>query len=98
MHEYESLLFSDTVTFAAALGERNLAPRFTAIRNAFDTPEEINDDPNTAPSKRIATHYPQYDKVIDGTLAAQKIGIESMRRECPHFRAWVERLALLPAG
>ena len=98
VHEFEGLLFSDTAAFAAALGQQNLALQFTAVRNAFGTPEEINDDPNTAPSKRIATHYPQYDKVIDGTLAAQRIGIESMLRECPHFRSWVERLAALPAG
>ena len=29
----------------------------------FESPEHINDDPWTAPSKRILKHYPKYQKV-----------------------------------
>ena len=98
VHEYEGLLFSDTAAFAAALGRTNLAPQLTNIRNLFRTPEDINNDPNSAPSKRIAGVYPQYNKVIEGTLAAQRIGIDRMHAECPHFRDWIDQLAALPAG
>ncbi len=98
VHEYEGLLFSDTTAFAAALGQNNLATQLGQIRNQFETPEHINDNRTTAPSKRVAGIYPQYNKVIDGTLAAQKIGVDRMIAECPHFRSWIERLAALPAG
>ncbi len=98
LHEYEGLLFSDSPTFATAIRQPHLAQRFQAIRDGFPTPEDINDDANTAPSKRVIEAYPAYQKVIDGTLAARAVGIETMRGECPHFRSWLERLeALAPA-
>jgi hypothetical protein len=98
VHEYEGLLFSDTAAFAAALGQTNLAAQLAKIRDGFESPEDINDGPNNAPSKRVAGIYPKYNKVIEGTLAAQKIGMDRMLGECPHFRSWIERLAALPAG
>jgi hypothetical protein len=96
VHEYEGLLFSDTTAFAVALGQAHLAAQLAQIRNGFATPEDINDDPNSAPSKRVVGVYRQYNKVIEGTLAAQRIGIDRMLAECPHFRTWIERLAALP--
>ena len=98
VHEYEGLLFSDTTSLAVSLRRPDLSARLAQIRNLVNTPEDINDDPNTAPSKRIAGIYPQYDKKIEGTLAAQRIGIDRMVAECPHFRDWINRLAALPAG
>ena len=92
LHEFESLLFSDPEAFARALSQPSLAPRLSAVRSEFSTPEDINDGPNTAPSKRIAKIYPAYQKVIEGTLAARAVGIEAIRRECPHFRRWFEQL------
>jgi hypothetical protein len=95
LHEYEGLLFSDPAAFASGIGLHHLATQFQAIRSAFPTPEDINDDPNTAPSKRALGAHPSYQKVLDGTLAAQAVGITRMRQECPHFRAWVEQLEAL---
>ena len=92
LHEYEGLLFSDPVAFASGIGQLHLIRQFEAVRNSFATPEDINDDANTAPSKRVLNSYPAYRKVLDGTLAAHAVGIENMRRECPHFRAWIEQL------
>jgi len=70
--------------------------RFNEIRNAFPTPEDINNDPETAPSKRVIAASAGYLKVIDGTLAARAVGITRMLAECPHFRAWINRLQNLP--
>ena len=92
VHEYEALLFSDTDAFTSALGRSDLAKQFGNVRAAFDTPEDINDDPNTAPSKRILASYPSYKKVIEGTVAAKMVSLKKMLQECPHFRNWVERL------
>jgi hypothetical protein len=89
LHEYEGLLFSDPPTFASGIGQPSLAPRFQAIRNSFNTPEDINDNPNTAPSKRVLTAHAGYNKVVDGVLAAKKIGLIQIRTQCPHFDAWI---------
>lgn len=96
LHEYEGLLFSDPDAFARALGQPQAANGFHQVRGEFATPEDINDDPHTAPSKRVLNIYPPYKKVIEGTLAARAVGIQRMRQECPHFRNWVERLEALP--
>jgi uncharacterized protein DUF4276 len=94
-HEYEGLLFSDPVAFAAGIRQPHLSLQFEQIRLRFATPEDINDDPNTAPSKRVLQAHPAYRKVLDGTLAAQSVGVIRMRQECPHFREWIERLEAL---
>lgn len=96
LHEYEALLFSDPQVLAQAVERPALASRFRQIRDGFPTPEDINDGPDTSPSKRIAAVYPAYRKVIDGELAAGKIGIDKMRIECPHFNAWLKCLEQLP--
>jgi hypothetical protein len=96
LHEYEGLLFSDPTAFAIGIGQRHLAPQFERVRKAFATPEDINDDASTAPSKRVLGACPSYRKLLHGTLAARAVGIEKMRQECPHFREWIERLEALP--
>ena len=98
MHEFEAMLFSDCDAFARGIGSPDLAPRFQAIRDGFASPEEIDDSPVTAPSKRIATLVPAYQKPIQGTFAIQEIGLDTIRDQCPHFRAWLERLESLPAA
>ena len=97
LHEFEGLLFSDPKALAQTLNQPTQAHRFAEIRNKFPTPEDINDGPETAPSKRILAVYPGYKKVIEGALAARAVGIDRMRRECAHFRMWVEQLEALPS-
>ncbi len=92
MHEFEGLLFSDCDRFAGGIGRPDLAQRLQAIRDWFASPEEINDSPMTAPSKRVESLVPDYQKPLLGTLAILQIGLDSIRAECPHFRAWLERL------
>ena len=92
MHEFEGLLFSDTVKFGLAIGRPDLSTKFQEIREQFASPEEINDSPQTAPSKRIIDLVPGYQKPLLGTLAVLEIGIDIIRQECPLFRGWMERL------
>jgi hypothetical protein len=68
------------------------------VRDGFPTPEDIDDDPITAPSKRIRQVFGSYRKVLDGTIAARGVGIEAMRRQCPHFRDWLAQLQALARG
>jgi hypothetical protein len=92
MHEFEGLLFSDCQRFCQAIGRPELTPRMQAIRDEFETPEQINDAPQTAPSKRIQTVAPDYQKSQDGINAALAIGLQTIRRECPLFHDWLNRL------
>ncbi len=95
MHEFEALLFSDCGRFANGIGRGNLAKKFQAIRDAFNSPEEINDSPLAHPSRRVVDLVPAYQKPIDGNIAALEIGFDRIRSECPHFRGWIERLESL---
>jgi hypothetical protein len=95
LHEYEGLLFSDPGAFATAIGQQQLATEFKRLRDSFPTPEDINDGRKTAPSKRVLRVYPSYRKVLHGTVAAGAVGVDVMRRQCPHFRSWLEQLAAL---
>ena len=95
MREFEALLFSNCDSFARAIGRSDLIDDFQAIRDDFTTPEEIDDSPDTAPSKRIEALHPAYQKPTMGVLAAQSISLEAIRSECPHFADWLERLASL---
>lgn len=94
LHEFEALLFSDCAAFGQGIEKPGLAGDFQAIRDQFDTPEDINDSPHTAPSKRIEALIPKYKdcKPLLGNLAALEIGLEKMRAECPHFRDWLAKL------
>jgi len=94
MHEFEALLFSDPRLLAASL-ESVDESGIQEIREQFKSPEEINDNQQTAPSKRIKHLNPRYDKVADGVLIAKKIGLDVMRAECPHFNEWIGRLEAL---
>jgi hypothetical protein len=96
MHEFEALLFSDIEEFKWVLDGWNPKARqkLLAIRNDFNTPEDINNDPNTAPSKRLQDIFPGYDdiKAEYGPIIASEIGLPKIRQECPSFDAWLTRL------
>lgn len=85
VHEFEAPLFSDCTRFAAGIGRPDLAPRFQDIRNRFANPEEIDDSPRAAPSKRVQAVVPGYQKPLFGALAAIEIGLEAIRTACPTF-------------
>jgi hypothetical protein len=97
MHEFEGLLFSDCEAFARAIGQESVAGDLRKIRDKFNTPEEINDSTLTAPSRRIASLLPQYDKPLLANVAALEIGLKKMRKECPHFEQWLTTLENLPS-
>jgi hypothetical protein len=92
MHEFEGLLFSDCAAFSRGIGHSGLQTALQKIRDQFSTPEDINDSPTTAPSKRIKDLIPGYQKPLLGLQAALEIGLATIRRECPHFDGWLLQL------
>jgi len=86
LHEFETVLFSDQDSLASVLKKTN---EIQSIFRDFTNPEEINDNRETAPSKRILKIYPKYQKVTDGIIISKKIGIEKIRQKCNHFNDWI---------
>lgn len=96
LHEYETLLFSNTKEMEDWLSLYNNIPNncFTSIRDAMEdrNPELINEGIKTAPSKRILNICNSYDKVNDGILILKEIGLKKLREECSHFNDWITKL------
>ncbi len=95
-HEFEGLLFSDVSVFARVVGAPSgLEEALQAVRSRFPTPEDIDDSPVTAPSKRIMKLMPSYNKVVHGPLLASDIGLSAIRDQCERFNEWMTRMESL---
>jgi hypothetical protein len=99
MHELEALLFSDPRIMANTFEMPALASSFTEIVRECGECEEIDDNPETAPSRRIARLFPGYRKggslTAHAPIIAKRIGLNAIRQACPHFNGWMERLERL---
>ncbi len=98
LHEFESYLFADVSQFSFFFD--NVDSRTSALQKVVDdarSPERIDDGRHTAPSKRIIAQFPEYEdlKTTVGPQMAERIGLGTIRSQCPHFKAWVERLEKL---
>jgi hypothetical protein len=100
MHELEALLFTDIgmLRYEFLDGEHRLRELADSVRGI--PPEEINDSPTTAPSKRIIRHVPEYSgaKVRAAPEVLNLIGLPALRKACPHFASWMTRLESLAPG
>ena len=93
LHEFEALVFSSINGISSLFGsnEADFAEIENTI-NAHSNPEEINNSPLTAPSKRLKKSIKGYNKVIDGIMIIEEIGIDTILRKCPRFNNWVQSL------
>ena len=95
LHEFETLIFVDPEMleaeyFDSSAAIERLKQDLSSVKD--QNPEMINDNPSTAPSKRILSVIPDYDKANIGPEIAASIGIEKLRESCQHFSSWLERL------
>lgn len=103
LHEYETIYFADVAGFTA------LDPKLQSISqemnktlvNFDNNPEQINNSPTTAPSKRIqnlfATQQLNYknSKVLYANLYTHEYNsqkIDLIRASCPHFDEWIVKI------
>ncbi len=91
LHEFEALLLTSPNELDAAF-PKSVADRLARMIAPVQSPEEINDGPQTHPAARIKRLLPTYRKPLHGPMVASRIGLEAMRRKCPHFDSWVTRL------
>lgn len=90
MYEFEALLFSNPQILAREI--RVSENKVQSILTQCREPENINDCPNTAPSKRLETLCDRFKKTSTGINIAQKIGIDTIREKCHLFNDWLSKL------
>lgn len=98
LHEFESILFVEPTAFESFYSDCNTQiAALQAIAEAYDSPEDIDDGAQTAPSKRICDQFLDYEgaKRTAGPQIAANIGLDVIRGKCPHFNAWLTRLEQL---
>ncbi len=93
MHEFEAVLFSNSEILANNISIEK--KEIDKILEECREPEEINDGPETAPSKRILKLNNSYRKVAMGKTISQAIGIQKIRKKCSHFNDWLNKLEQL---
>jgi hypothetical protein len=97
LHEFEGLLFNDIDIFHAQIPPDDLVgiDELERTFREFDNPEMINNNPDTAPSKRLYRIIKGYNKIVYGDILAEAIGLPKMREKCPRFTSWINTLEQL---
>lgn len=93
LHEFETLVFASEEKLSTAFINlpRKIA-QVSAINILFTSPEEINENPNSAPSKRLLNIFPDYQKTYHSQLILSQVSIDELRVKCSHFNSWLSKL------
>lgn len=94
-YEFEALLFSDVPTLTRIEpGWQTAIGALVAARAAAESPEHINDRPETKPAAHLERELsnPSYRKRRHGPIAAQRIGLSKIEAECAFFAAWLAQI------
>lgn len=95
LHEFEALVQAG-LEYLPELYDVNEAQLGALAREVRKKgPELVNDGVETAPSKRLKTCIPVYNKLYAGVQIAQKVTIPGLMASCPHFGQWVTMLQTL---
>jgi hypothetical protein len=93
LHEFETWVIAAAMDTAAVLGDATVAKRLGAeAATVAGDVELLNDSPQTAPSKRVAHSWPDYDKVTDGIEVIREAGLAVVMDRCPGLKAWIDQL------
>jgi hypothetical protein len=95
IHEFEAILFCKPDEIGLALNQQRAGRDLAQVREAFDSPEDINEGIETAPSKRILRYCVAYRKTVHGPIVAKRIGLPVIREQCNHFDNWISWLETL---
>jgi hypothetical protein len=98
-HEVEALVLACLDELHEVMTMTADARGITALRQEIGhlLPEDVDDGPATAPSKRLVANIPGYSKIRHGIDALELAGLAKIRGACPRFDAWVTRLEQLGA-
>ena len=95
LYEFEALILADPSKLIAEFFEygKSVSSLIEIVEKAGN-PELINDNPESAPSKRIIKLIPPYEfnKPSIGAMTAGLIGIDQLKKRCRHFNDWLTKL------
>jgi hypothetical protein len=94
LHEFEALVLANPQNLKLEYFEHENAINALEklLKEHDNNPEKINDNRETAPSKRVIKLIPEYDKVNVGATIAGINGIDFLKEKCKHFGEWMQRL------
>lgn len=94
LHEFEGLLFNDINIFYDQIPKSELVGinELESTFKQFKNPEMINNNKETAPSKRLRRIILGYNKTVYGTILAEAIGLEKIRKKSPRFNQWIKKI------
>lgn len=99
VHEFETLVFVDLNKLSVAFPDGEAKSAIPMLQSDIGAlaPEDIDEGEQTAPSKRLIRRIPAYQlrKSTAGPEIAKHIGLEAIRRDCPHFNDWITKLERL---
>lgn len=95
LHEFEALIFTSIDAIRALYSNEDAKfNEIERIMQVYENPEDINDSPETAPSKRLINNQliKGYNKINDGIMIIEEAGIDTVLQKCPRFKNWVESI------
>lgn len=99
-YEFETLLLASPEIIGRYLECSSLERELLEAVQHCSGAEDVNDHPETAPSKRIEQAFRRclgrrYDKKFHGPLLIMEIGLPTIRLACPRFNGWLTCLESL---
>lgn len=89
LHEFEAMLFADIKKWEYRFDDTAAIARLKKDVAGLE-PENINETPQGAPSKRILRRLEDYEKPFHGPDGLKDIGLDAIRDACLHFATWLE--------
>jgi Domain of unknown function (DUF4276) len=98
LHEFEAFIMVDPERLLLLYPDKKNGIEKLKKDIGSINPEEINESPQSAPSKRIIKFIPSYagQKAQVGPLVAGDIGLTKLRANCKHFNEWITNLETIP--
>ncbi len=95
LHEFETFVLVEPAKLGMVLPQyKDKVPTLEGNIGSLP-PEEIDEGSQTHPTARILRYFPGYQKRLHGPRLVQGIGLDRIRRKCPHFNEWLEQLVSL---
>ena len=95
-YEFEALVFSDPEILTREFREPQALKKLRDVLVECGSPENINHNYHTIPSRRLQRILSVYDKVLHGAQLASKIGLNQIKSQCPRFAHWLTTLEAIP--
>lgn len=84
-------MFSKPEVFEKFIDTNKQKKEIEKIIQQFPNPEHINNNPSTAPSKRLKKIM-NYSKSVDSEIIFDNLPVEEIINKCPRFAKWTAQL------